>query len=52
MTEPLPAELERRISALESGAQTGADFDVASWCWIILLGIVLPVALLFWGWFG
>jgi len=50
--EPLDPELERRIAALESGGETGADFDFASWVWIILLGVVLPVALLLWGWFG
>ena len=52
MSEPLPAELERRIATLESGAETGGDFDVASWCWMILLGIFLPICLLLWGWFG
>ncbi len=52
MSEPLPAELERRIAALESGAETGADFDVASWVWMILLGVLLPALLLLWGWFG
>jgi len=50
--EPLDPELERRIAALESGGETGADFDAASWVWMILLGVVLPVALLLWGWFG
>jgi len=43
-------ELERRIAALESGAETGADFDLLSWCWMILLGVVLPILLLIWGW--
>jgi hypothetical protein len=52
MTELRPAELERRIKELETGAQTGTDFDLASWCWIIVLGIVLPISLLLWGWFG
>jgi hypothetical protein len=50
--EPLDPALERRIAALESGAETGADFDAASWVWMILLGVVLPVGLLLWGWFG
>lgn len=50
--EPLAPELERRIAALESGEETGADFDAASWFWMILLGVVLPVGLLLWGWFG
>ena len=52
VSESLPVELERRIAALESGAETGAEFDVASWCWLVLLGILLPLGLLLWGWFG
>jgi hypothetical protein len=52
VTDVLPAELERRIAALESGEESGADFDAVSWCWMILFGIVLPVCLLLWGWFG
>jgi hypothetical protein len=50
--EPLHPELERRIAALESGTDAGSDFDAASWFWMVLLGIVGPVALLVWGWFG
>ncbi len=50
--ERLEAELERRIAALESGTDAGADFDVRSWFWMVLLGIVGPAALLVWGWFG
>ncbi len=52
VNEPLPVELERRIAALESGAETGADFDTASWFWLILLGVLLPTGLLIWGWLG
>ncbi len=48
----LPAELERRIAALESGAAAGEDFDARSWFWMLLFGVALPVALLLWGWFG
>ena len=40
----------RRIAALES--QCGEDFDAASWLWLILLGVLLPVALLLYGWLG
>ena len=50
--ERLDPELERRIAALESGTDAGADFDVRSWLWMVLLGIVGPAALLVWGWFG
>jgi len=52
VSDSFPAELERRIAALESGIETGDDFDAASWCWMILLGIVLPVSLLLWDWFS
>jgi len=52
VSEALPAELERRIAALESGEEAGTDFDFASWCWMILFGVVLPAGLLLWGWFG
>jgi hypothetical protein len=46
---PLPPELVRRIEALESGGAEG-DFDRRSWLWLILLGVVLPGALLIVGW--
>jgi hypothetical protein len=51
--EPLDPELERRVAALESsGTDAGSDFDAASWFWMMMLGVVGPVALLLWGWFG
>jgi hypothetical protein len=50
--ERLDPELERRIAALESGTDAGADFDVRSWLWMLLLGVIGPAALLVWGWLG
>jgi hypothetical protein len=47
----LPPELEARIAALEKAAPA-ADFDGASWFWMILLGVALPLALLTVGWFA
>lgn len=47
-----PAALEARLTALESGRETGEDFDLASLCWLALLGLVVPIALLAWGWWG
>jgi hypothetical protein len=44
-----PPDLEARIAAFESVATTG-DFDRASWFWIILLGVALPLVLLAIGW--
>jgi hypothetical protein len=46
----LPAELEHRIALLEAHADDSHDFDAASWVWLVLLGIVLPVVLLCIGW--
>jgi hypothetical protein len=45
----LAPELEARIAAFES-APPPADFDIASWFWMILLGLAVPVALLALGW--
>jgi hypothetical protein len=50
--DSLPAELEQRIAELETGGQCGEDFDSASLIWLLLLGIVLPAALLIAGWWG
>jgi hypothetical protein len=47
----LPPELEARIAAFESAAPA-ADFDGASWFWMILLGVAIPLVLLSVGWFA
>ena len=47
----LPPELEARIAAFENAAPT-SDFDGASWFWMILLGIAIPLALLVAGWWA
>jgi hypothetical protein len=52
MTEPLPAELEERIAALEAQREVGADFDAVSWFWLIVLGVLLPVVLLLIAWWA
>ena len=49
-TQQIPAELERRIRALESPGGEGEDFDGTSWLWLVVLGVVLPVIALVWGW--
>ena len=49
MSVSLPAELARRIDALEA-QPTSYDFDAFSWVWLALLGLVLPIALLILGW--
>jgi len=46
----LPADLERRISGLESGRECGGDFDLVSLCWLLVLGVLVPVGLLLIGW--
>lgn len=46
----IPAELERRIRALEAPGGQGEDFDASSWFWLIVLGVVLPIVALILGW--
>ena len=45
----LSQELEARLTALEAGTARG-DFDAFSWCWMVLLGVLLPAVLLVVGW--
>ena len=45
----LPPELEARIAAFEN-VPPRPDFDTASWIWMILLGVVLPLLMLTVGW--
>jgi hypothetical protein len=47
--EPAAPGLEERIAAFERAAPAG-DFDAASWFWMILLGVVLPLVMLIVGW--
>jgi hypothetical protein len=54
MAEPahrLPPPLEARIAAFERAAPA-ADFDAASWFWMILLGVATPLLLLAIGWWA
>jgi hypothetical protein len=50
MPDPLPPELAHRIEVLERES-VGPDFDAASWMWLALLGLMLPIGLLMLGWF-
>ena len=43
-------ELEQRLEALANGEQQGEDFDARSWAWLMLLGVILPAALILIGW--
>jgi hypothetical protein len=45
----LPPDLETRLAAFES-VPTPGGFDAASWFWMILLGVVIPLGLLVLGW--
>jgi hypothetical protein len=42
-------ELEKRLAAVEAHGR-GADFDTASWVWMMMLGVLLPALLLLVGW--
>lgn len=48
----LDPELERRIAALENPDNQGRGFGGADWAWLGALGVILPAALLIWGWPG
>ena len=50
LPDSLPADLEQRISGLESGRECGDDFDLVSLCWLFVLGVLVPVGLLLIGW--
>jgi hypothetical protein len=51
MSNPkLHPELERRIAELENPENQGASFGGSDWLWLALLGVVLPAAILLWGW--
>jgi hypothetical protein len=45
----LPPDLEARLAAFESAAPPGG-FDAASWFWMLLLGVAIPIGLLVLGW--
>ena len=49
LPEALPEALAARLAAVETHA-VDADFDHTSWIWMVLLGVLLPVALLALGW--
>ena len=50
LPDSLPADLELRISGLESGRECGDDFDLVSLCWLLVLGVLVPAGLLLIGW--
>ena len=45
-----PKELERRLRLLENIEHQGDDIDRLTWCWIGILGGVVPAILIAWGW--
>lgn len=47
----LPPQLEARIAAVENAAPR-SDFDAASWLWMILLGVAIPLILVAVGWWA
>ena len=47
--QALPPDLEARIASFENAAPT-SDFDAASWFWMVLLGVLIPLGLLIFGW--
>lgn len=47
----LPAELEQRIAVIERHDH-GGEFDARSWLWLLLFGVLIPAAMLLWGWWA
>jgi hypothetical protein len=47
---PLSPELEARLAAVEATA-VDRDFDSVSWLWMLVLGLVVPLALIVGGWY-
>jgi hypothetical protein len=47
----LAPELEARIATFENAAPT-ADFGAAGWFWMVLLGVLIPLAMLIAGWWA
>jgi hypothetical protein len=45
----LAPELEARIAAFETAAPA-SGFGAAGWFWMLLLGVVIPLAMLIVGW--
>jgi hypothetical protein len=50
MASRLHPELERRVAELEQRANQGAGFTGVDWLWLVVLGVLGPAALLWWGW--
>jgi hypothetical protein len=46
----LPAGLEARITELEQPENQGEGFSGGDWMLLLLTGVILPAALLYWGW--
>jgi hypothetical protein len=42
--------LQRRLALLADPKAQGADFDRASWFWLLLLGLIGPIVLIILGW--
>jgi len=47
-----PDELQRRIAILADESEQGADFDRASWFWLLMLGLIGPIVFIIVGWFA
>jgi hypothetical protein len=44
------SELEKRIQFLEHPANQGEGFGTRDWNWLMVLGVIGPIGLLFLGW--
>jgi hypothetical protein len=46
----ISSELEKRIQFLENPANQGEGFGTRDWNWLMGLGVIGPIVLLFLGW--
>lgn len=47
----LPPPLELRVAAIERDDRAG-ELTGRSWMWLLLFGVLIPAALLLWGWWA
>ena len=46
----LDPELERRLKLVENPAYEGEPLTKSDYVWLLVVGIVIPLVLMLWGW--
>lgn len=50
MQDELPPGLLEHIDALEKPENQGEGFGPVDWLWLLILGVIGPALLMWWGW--